>query len=436
MKDRPQININELLKSDMLPYQFGMEAYYDKKYEEAILYFNKFLDSKNRQLDKVISAYYHLSKCYFYQNNHNDRLRALMKSFQFCMPRAEVCCEIGYCFMDNDDYEKAMFWFELATKFKIPEKPFDFFIEECWGYLPHLQLCVCYDKLKNIEKAIEHNKMAIAYNKDLHAAKYNREYFSGFCNLDEIEKIYSEKDLLKEKRNNYLSMQEEGVSIIVVTNKPKYIKNIFENYSRANYRVKELIIILNNKICDIEDYKREATKHNNVRVFSLDESCMLGWCLNFAINEAIYSYISKMDDDDYYATNYINDLMNVFKYTNAEITGKRTHFIYFEDKNELGIFMPGGDNMNIIYISGATILAKKEVFKKVKFKNINVGEDVQFFADCYEEGIKVYSSDKYNYVYMKHNCLEDHTWKINSDEIQKWITKLLITQDFKILSVV
>ena len=36
-----------------------------------------------------------------------------------------------------------------------------------------------------------------------------------------------------------------GVSIIVCTNRPQFLDNILQNYYRQRYKVKELIIILN-----------------------------------------------------------------------------------------------------------------------------------------------------------------------------------------------
>ncbi|XOS92444.1 hypothetical protein ACLMAB_00740 [Brevibacillus laterosporus] len=35
--------------------------------------------------------------------------------------------------------------------------------EACWTWLPHLQLCVCYDRLEQFEQAYKHNELARAY---------------------------------------------------------------------------------------------------------------------------------------------------------------------------------------------------------------------------------------------------------------------------------
>jgi hypothetical protein len=125
--------------------------------------------------------------------------------------------------------------------------------------------------------------------------------------------------------------------------------------------------------------------------------------------------------------------MNVFKYTDAQLTGKNSCFVYFEYNNTLSIRLPNHENRYVHgNIAGGTITFKKEIFQKVKFKSINRnGTDVHFLRDCNSAGIKMFSADKYNYVYMKHKNLDEHTWKISSEELMKrYSKKSLITTNF------
>ncbi len=245
-----------------------------------------------------------------------------------------------------------------------------------------------------------------------------------------LKQISKEHALLKHIREKCSKSAQHGVSIIVPTVKSKYINNIFMNYVRSNYPYTELIIILNDNKLDINDYKIKSLGLENVRIFQLDESYTLGECLNFGVEKSRYNYISKMDDDDYYGSNYLIDLMNVFKYTDAQVTGKMSHFVYFEDSNTLSIRQHNNENRYVHFLSGNTILFKKEIFEKVKFKKLNCGEDCQFSSDCITAGIKIYSADKYNYIYMKHKYLQDHTWQVSSKGLMKdYCMNLQVTTD-------
>lgn len=245
-----------------------------------------------------------------------------------------------------------------------------------------------------------------------------------------FEQIAKERVLLKQIREKCNKTPHPGVSIIVSTNKQKYMDNIFTSYAKFNYPYKELIIILNGNKLNIKDYKIKATGLKDIRVFQLDDNCTLGECLNFGIRKSNHNYISKIDDDDYYGANYLIDLMNVFKYTDAQVTGKASRFIYFEVNNSLNIFSPNYENRYVNNLAGGTILFKKEIFEKVKFRSVNISEDSHFLIDCNNIGIKIFSADKYNYVYMRHRNLYEHTWKSNFEEFMSYSTKFLVTPNF------
>ena len=179
-------------------------------------------------------------------------------------------------------------------------------------------------------------------------------------------------------RQKLMNFYKPGVSIIMSTNKNKYLNDIYNNFVRSDYKTKELIIIINNNKISKEDYENKFKDFNNVSIYQLDENITLGECLNFGINRAKYDYIAKMDDDDYYGANYLLDLMNVFEYTDADVVGKNAIFIYFEEFNILALDSNFIENKYTKSLAGATLLIKKSVFKEIKFKNINVGEDTFF----------------------------------------------------------
>ncbi|KHD34458.1 glycosyl transferase [Clostridium acetobutylicum] len=220
-------------------------------------------------------------------------------------------------------------------------------------------------------------------------------------------------------RNTFSNRSKPPISIITSTNKPKYFRNTIKNYTRLNYRYKELILIFNIDNIDIDYYKSYAEKIPNVMVFQLNECYSLGYCLNFGVNQSKYNYIAKMDDDDYYGPNYLTDEINAFNYTDAKIIGKCKYFTYFEDTRDLSInnYSQSYDYTN--FIAGGTFLIKKELFKTYKFRDVNMGEDAGFLDDCSSHGIKIYSIDPFNYVYIRHKSLDEHTWKIPTTALKK-----------------
>jgi hypothetical protein len=248
--------------------------------------------------------------------------------------------------------------------------------------------------------------------------------------LEQLQELAKQRVAVKKLREKYDDTSQLGVSIIIPTCKPNYFNNILDNYMRLNYQNKELLIILNNNLLDIDKYRLITNKLENVRVYQIDENYTIGDCLNTGINESQYNFFAKMDDDDFYGSNYLTDLMNVFKYTDADITGKTSSFVYFEESNDLYFRDPYYEYKYVGCVLGSTILAKKEVFNKIRFRSLNNGEDSYFLEDCTRLGLKIYAADKFNYVCMRHKYLQHHTWKISHDDLKTITQKFITTTNF------
>ncbi|WP_242863232.1 glycosyltransferase family protein [Caloranaerobacter ferrireducens] len=218
---------------------------------------------------------------------------------------------------------------------------------------------------------------------------------------------------------NTINTNDPGVSIITCTKRFDFISNIIENFNRQKYVKKELIIILNNNNINLCEAEQIAKQYENIRVFQLNEEISSGECLNFGIEQSKFEIISKFDDSDYYAPDYLVDIINAYSYTDAEIIGKCSYYIYFEDSKILAIKHPNNENMYTKFIKGSTLTFKKEIFNKVKFPNKSSNEDIQFLKNCINNSFKIYSTDRFNYVYIRHNCTNEHTWKIQNKDLLK-----------------
>ncbi len=242
-----------------------------------------------------------------------------------------------------------------------------------------------------------------------------------------IGKLPNYRVKLKLKTNKYSikhthSEADIKVSVITCTNRPKYMRNVFENFNRQLFADKELIVILNNNKMNIKKWILESRKHDNVSVFQIDENKSLGYCLNYGIEKSKYNIIAKLDDDDYYGPEYLSQAIKALKY--ADVVGKYTTYVYFEDSKTLAIRNPKRDNRYVYRVEGPTLVFRKEVFDKIKFHDKSLGEDIQFCKDCTKNGIKIYATDKYNYVYIRHGSSDKHAWNIK-DELFKKLCRII-----------
>ena len=158
-------------------FYYSRELYYNGQYQKAIDNFNNFLDSKQGWVENCISACIDLSDCYKKINDNNNAFLALLRSFEFDKPRPEICCKLGNHFLENNNVEIAIFWYELAISNKPDMKNGGFHNADYFGYIPYIQFCVCYDKIGNMEKAIFYNNKAGRLKPNDKASLYNKNYF-------------------------------------------------------------------------------------------------------------------------------------------------------------------------------------------------------------------------------------------------------------------
>ncbi|PEZ03715.1 hypothetical protein CN326_17705 [Bacillus sp. AFS018417] len=219
------------------------------------------------------------------------------------------------------------------------------------------------------------------------------------------------------------------VSIITCTIREEYIENVFRNYEQQVWRDKELIIILNKDTMDLNKWKKKAFSYHNIRVYQLHEQATLGDCLNFGVEKSKYNHIAKFDDDDYYGPYYLAHAMPEFKNTEISVLGKSSYYVYFKNKKAL-MLVSNTEKAFTDSVAGATLIFKKEVFKKVQFEKVNRAEDYFFIDSCKKNGFKIYSTDKHNFAVVRHDT-EKHTWKLSDEDFMQWGEMIANTDDFR-----
>ncbi len=158
-------------------YYYANELHDHNQYEKAIEYYIKFLDTKQGWVEDSIAACGKLADCCLELGYQEQQLRYIFKSFEYGLPRPEFCCRLGYHFMQQNRIDEAIFWYKLATQIEKPKDGWGYIDHTCWTWLPHIQLCVCYDRLGQHELAFRHNELAAAYIPNDPKIIYNRQYF-------------------------------------------------------------------------------------------------------------------------------------------------------------------------------------------------------------------------------------------------------------------
>ncbi|MFC5702981.1 glycosyltransferase [Cohnella faecalis] len=160
-------------------YYYGNELLDHAQHTRAIEQYKKFLATGQGWIEDNISTCGKLADCYHHLNDQEQALEHALLSFKYDKPRADFCCRIAYYHSSKNEIAKAIFWYELAAGLKWDPSCLGFYNSACWTWLPHLQLCVCYDRLGQYEKANEHNEKALAFRPDDASMLANKKYLEG-----------------------------------------------------------------------------------------------------------------------------------------------------------------------------------------------------------------------------------------------------------------
>jgi len=158
-------------------YYYARELKDNGRFRDAIQYFSRFLTSGNGWIEDNIAACAELARCFEQENDPEQQFLALTRSFLYDTPRAETCCQIAYIFKAKEDFERAAFWFQLASTLKKPENCWGFIQDDLWGYVPCIELSVCFDRLGRREDAERYNELAGSFKPNDPSVEYNRNYF-------------------------------------------------------------------------------------------------------------------------------------------------------------------------------------------------------------------------------------------------------------------
>lgn len=159
-------------------FYYARELFYNGRYNEAIKKFESFLDVPGSWLENRIDAYRMIAACYDLLNNPDAALHALVSNLAEDAPRAETCCDIGRHFIDRKEYKTAAFWYETAASRKKSTQSGAFINQDCYDYIPYVQLCVCYYWLGDIQKAKKYNQLAAEVKPEDAAVKYNEAFLA------------------------------------------------------------------------------------------------------------------------------------------------------------------------------------------------------------------------------------------------------------------
>ncbi len=205
------------------------------------------------------------------------------------------------------------------------------------------------------------------------------------------------------------------VSVVVSTNRPHRLADVIDSFVRQTYANKELVLVLHGdgfSSAEVERLVRDRSER--IRILLAPQAWSLGRCVQHGVDQSCGSFISKMDDDDFYGRSFLADLLMAMQFSCAGIVCKPCYVVRVEGREGLRLCREKLEYEYGWFSAGASLVMRREVFEQIAFAHLPRGEDRTLCRDAFCLSIPVLAADRFNFVVQRRDVAA-HTWKISAD---------------------
>jgi spore maturation protein CgeB len=209
------------------------------------------------------------------------------------------------------------------------------------------------------------------------------------------------------------------ISVLVSSFRPQQLSHVVAGVAAQQGVDVQLVYLAHGFDVDEVAFKRQCELAGIADAVMLREpqQTSLGECLNSLVSHADGPLATKWDDDDLYSPHYLADQANALMYSEAEVVGKRAHYMHLAGPGATILRNPQLEHRFVEAVSGPTIFAKTGTFRSFPFRPVQRGEDSGFLFDVVASGARIYSADRFNYCQMRGADFSSHTWPITNEEL-------------------
>jgi spore maturation protein CgeB len=213
--------------------------------------------------------------------------------------------------------------------------------------------------------------------------------------------------------------RRQAVSVLLATKRAELIDEAISQVASQTWRPLQLVIVLHGLGLDPTDVAERARRAGIEHVVALeaDRSLSLGACMNLALDAADGDLVAKMDDDDLYGEHYLADLVNAFQFADASIVGKAAHYVHLPESGTTMLRFEDREHTYVEHVKGATITARADVLRALRFDDVRAGVDTALFARCRTEGIRIYAGDRFSFAVVRRQGPHAHSWAVSHGKL-------------------
>ena len=223
----------------------------------------------------------------------------------------------------------------------------------------------------------------------------------------------------------------EAITCILVSKRPKFLRHIAAQLNQQVYSNIKVIFVSHGPVIDEADVLRVFNKRFEVQYLTYPAvDTVLADGLNLALSKCKTDFVAKIDDDDFYGPNYISDQVLALRYSSASVVGKSSYFVHLKETDQTGLRFKDKHYRFMKRIHGGTLVWSRLRVEYQRFDRVIQGTDSLFLKSVIENGGSLFSSDPFNFIHVRYDNANQHTWKISNEDMQSKMTGLVSGIDF------
>ena len=206
-----------------------------------------------------------------------------------------------------------------------------------------------------------------------------------------------------------------SVSAVLLTNRETYLTHAMQQIAKLDYPNLQVVVglhgleLTSTRIAELMDLARRE-----LEFISITGNLSFGAAMQLVSQRADGELITKMDDDDYYGSNHLWDLVLARMYSGAQVVGKALDWIYLEGEDTT-VFRPTyAAEKYSFFVAGGTILVSRADLDGVGgWRPVSKSIDRALLERVKQAGGLIYRSHGLGYMYVRH--LAPHTASVASE---------------------
>lgn len=206
-----------------------------------------------------------------------------------------------------------------------------------------------------------------------------------------------------------------SVSVVLSSTRPSRLTAVLRAMAAQTYPHLEVAVALHGHAGDLEPDLQDAVAAAGVEVFRFERTVPFGTVLAELARRSGGDLVVKIDDDDVYGPRVIEDLVMAYVYSNADVVGKTTEYLYFEGIDQT-VHRRFGTERYHHQLAGGTMMLSQATLNAVGgWRPSPASTDRSVLIRLGHQGGVGFRTHSLGYVYVRHS--EGHTWKASDSRL-------------------